>query len=278
MGKSDTSDLGGKARSAPPATLKDSSQANPDSQRAQDSPDPAFDITPHWDATKLSQTEMWTQKRRLASAMRLVIERLVPSNAPPDELERAADALERYAEALQDHPRLRDPRLFGESANAGDVGAFFDQSPLIGLANPLAPPLTIGRKDDRHAHATGVFGSAYEGPPGSVHGGFVAAAFDEVLGYVQSLSGLAGMTGTLTVKYRKPTPLHTPLLFEAELVRVEGRKIFTRATVSADGILRAEAEAIFISFRKGVMQDLVKARIEREERLGMPSTPGTRSQ
>ena len=107
------------------------------------------EIKPHWDATKLSQTEMWTEKRRLATAMRLVIERLVPSNAPVDELRRAADGLERYAEALKDHPRLKDARLFAESANAGNVGAFFDQSPLIGLANPLAPPLTIGRKDDR---------------------------------------------------------------------------------------------------------------------------------
>lgn len=234
---------------------------------------PALEIKPHWDATKLSQTEMWKQKRRLASAMRLVIERLVPSNAPTDELATAADALERYAEALKDHPRLRDARLFAESANAGDVGAFFDQSPLIGLANPLAPPLIIGRKDDRHAHATGVFGSAYEGPPGSVHGGFVAAAFDEVLGYVQSLSGHPGMTGTLTVKYRKPTPLHTPLLFEAEFVKIERRKIFTRATLSAEGVLRAEAEAIFVSFRQGAMEELIDARAEREERLGIVERP-----
>ena len=225
------------------------------------------EIKPHWDATKLSQTEMWTEKRRLATAMRLVIERLVPSNAPVDELRRAADGLERYAEALKDHPRLKDARLFAESANAGDVGAFFDRSPLIGLANPLAPPLTIGRKDDRHAHATGIFGSAYEGPPGSVHGGFVAAAFDEVLGYVQSLSGYPGMTGTLKVIYRRPTPPHTPLHFEAKLERVEGRKIFTSARLEASGVLCAEAEAIFISFREGQMKELADARVERETRL-----------
>ena len=230
-------------------------------------------ITPHWDATKLSQTEMWTQKRRLASAMRLVIERLVPSNAPVEELSRAAEALEGYAEALKSHPRLRDARLFGESANAGDVGAFFDQSPLIGLANPLAPPITIGRKDDRHAHASAVFGSAYEGPPGSVHGGFIAAAFDEVLGFVQSLSGSPGMTGTLIVRYRSPTPLHTPLLFEAELERVEGRKIFTTARLEANGVLCAEAEGIFISFKKEQMQKLNQARAAREAHLDQSRAP-----
>ncbi|MBW2696702.1 MAG: hypothetical protein JRE70_09540, partial [Deltaproteobacteria bacterium] len=46
------------------------------------------DITPHYDATKVSGVEMWAQKRRLADAMRLVIERLVPSNAPVEEMRR----------------------------------------------------------------------------------------------------------------------------------------------------------------------------------------------
>lgn len=217
-------------------------------------------IKAHWDATKTTGSDMWEQKRRLAAAMRLVIERLVPSNAPVDELRRAAEGLERYAEALQAHPRLVRVHGHAESATAGDVGAFFDQSPLIGLANPLAPPLTIGRTGEKTAAASVVFGSAYEGPPGSVHGGFVAAAFDEVLGYVQSLSGAPGMTGTLTVRYRKPTPLHRELLFEAELVRVEGRKIFTAATVRADGEPTAEAEAIFVSVRPGRMEALMAQR------------------
>jgi hypothetical protein len=102
-------------------------------------------VLPHWDATKISGQGAWEQKRRLARAMRLVIERLVPSNAPEDELRRAADGLERYAEALTAHPRLKHFHGYAESANAGDVGAFFDQSPLIGLANPLAPPMVVGR-------------------------------------------------------------------------------------------------------------------------------------
>ena len=58
---------------------------------------------------------------------------------------------------------------------------------------------------------TVTFGSAYEGPPGHVHGGYVAAAFDELLGMTQSLGGMPGMTGTLTVRYRRPTPLRTEL-------------------------------------------------------------------
>jgi acyl-coenzyme A thioesterase PaaI-like protein len=217
-------------------------------------------VQAHWDTTKTSGNEMWEQKRRLADAMRLVIERLVPSNAPVDELRAAAEGLERYAEALQAHPRLVRVHGHPESATAGDVGAFFDQSPLIGLANPLAPPITVGRAGDRAAIASVSFGSAYEGPPGSVHGGFVAAAFDEVLGYVQSLSGAPGMTGTLTVRYVRQTPLHRELLFEAEIARVEGRKIFTEGRVRSDGVLTAEAQAVFISIDPAKMAELARMR------------------
>lgn len=229
---------------------------------------PEAAIEAHWDATKVSGGEMWTEKRRLADAMRLVIERLVPSNAPVAELRAAAEGLERYAEALRAHPRLVRVHGHAESANAGDVGAFFDQSPLIGLANPLAPPITIGRAGEKTAVASVTFGSAYEGPPGSVHGGFVAAAFDEVLGYVQSLSGAPGMTGTLSVRYLLPTPLHQELRFEAEITRVEGRKIFTAGRVRAGDTVTAEAEGIFISIRPERMLELARKRDAWEKSQG----------
>jgi hypothetical protein len=112
-----------------------------------------------WDTTK-EEPGKWAQKRRLADAMRLVIERLIASDAPEDELSRAADALERYAGALGEHPRLRFVHGYAESANAGDVSAFFDRSPMIGLANPLAPPITIAKTGERTAEAHAVFGSA----------------------------------------------------------------------------------------------------------------------
>ena len=95
-----------------------------------------------------------------------------------------------------------------KSANAGEPFGFFDHSPMLGQANPLAPPIRLWLEGDR-IHGTATFGAAYEGPPGCVHGGYVAAAFDEVLGSTQSLSGSPGMTGRLTVHYRKPTPLNT---------------------------------------------------------------------
>jgi acyl-coenzyme A thioesterase PaaI-like protein len=93
------------------------------------------------------------------------------------------------------------------------------------------------------------FGSAYEGPPGCVHGGYVAGAFDELLGATQSLSGAPGMTGTLTVRYRSPTPLHVPVIMRGRIRGVEGRKIFAEGTLHHEDRLCAEAEGIFISIR-----------------------------
>ena len=63
----------------------------------------------------------------------------------------------------------------------------------------------------------------------------------------QSLTGNPGMTGTLTIRYRRPTPLLTELVFQAYVDRVEGRKIFTHGTLSANGVLTAEAEGLFIA-------------------------------
>ena len=220
-----------------------------------------FDRTIYWELSPEKKAMgAWVQKRRLASAMRVVIGRLVQSIAPEEELRTAADALERYAKQLARHPRLKRYEGYAESATAGNVGAFFDQSPMIGLSNPLAPPIRIEKTGERSAVGSVTFGAAYEGPPGSVHGGFVSAAFDEVLGYVQSLSGSPGFTGTLTTKYRSPTPLHTPLEFRCELNRQEGRKIFASGRAFAGDTLCAEAEAIFISARPEVFEGLLAAR------------------
>ncbi|MDQ3106575.1 MAG: PaaI family thioesterase [Actinomycetota bacterium] len=204
-------------------------------------------------------TPQRTEMRRLADAMRLVIERLVATRAPQDELARAAAALEDVAAALDGFPRGHSFEGFAESSNSGDPHAFFDHSPIIGRANPLAPPLDLAVVDGRVA-GRAVFGSAYEGPPGAVHGGYVAAAFDELLGMAQSLGGKPGMTGTLTVRYRRPHPLHTEIQFEAELVRVEGRKIFTVGRSFAQGELRAEAEGIFISVDFSKIAELMARR------------------
>ena len=67
------------------------------------------------------------------------------------------------------------------------------------------------------------------------------------------------MTGTLTVRYRKPTPLLTPLGLVARYTGSEGRKIFAWSGIYHDGELTAEAEGIFIEMGPGRMVDIVTA-------------------
>lgn len=206
----------------------------------------SYNFEAAWAQTQTPATGRRAEAQRLARAMRRVIDQLVQVAAPEDDLRAATEALERYADRLAQYPVSRTYEGWSEAANSGDTHAFFDHSPIIGMANPLAPPVRLAVLGER-VEGRATFGLPYEGPPGYVHGGFVAAAFDEVLGMAQSLTGAPGMTGTLTVKYRRPTPLLKELVFDARVERVEGRKIFTRATVSCDGVMTAEAEGIFIS-------------------------------
>lgn len=186
------------------------------------------------------------EMRRLADAGRLVIERMATTDAPHEVIERAAELLEAAAAELQGPGKVRRYSGFAESANAGgDPDAHFDHSPMIGIANPIAPRSTIEVLPDRVIMRV-CFGSAYEGPPASVHGGMIAAAFDELLGMTQSLSGQPGMTAALTVRYRRPTPVHRDLRFEGILERVDGRKIFTKGRCYDGDTLTAEAEGLFV--------------------------------
>lgn len=189
---------------------------------------------------------------RLVAAMRRSIELLLDTDPPNAGLIAAAEAMERLTEHLEQLPR-RPARLpgqrrlrFGEPAVSGDPGALFETSAISGARNAIAPPLRFWAEGGV-VHGAGVFGRAYEGPPGHVHGGFIAAAFDELLGLAQSTSGRAGMTGTLHVRYRRPTPLRRELRFEARLDKVEGKKLLTSGELYAGDTLCAEAEGLFVA-------------------------------
>lgn len=198
----------------------------------------------------------------LAEATRELIDRLVSTEAPDDVIAAAVVDLRAAAARFADQP-IGSTYGFGESANAPNE-ALFDHSPMIGIANPLAPPLTLAIEGDRVVGSV-IFSHAYEGPPSCVHGGYVAAAFDEVLGAAQSLSGAPGMTGTLTVRYESPTPLLTPLRYEAWLAGVERRKIFVEGTCHAGDKLTATAKGTFISLQAGTFLSLLEERAAQQD-------------
>ena len=204
--------------------------------------------------------------KELADAARALVDRLVATDAP-DEVIAAATAEVRSAADRFEGFHQGSLYGFSEMANAGKrEDPLYDHSPLIGIANPLAPPMSIREEADTIV-AEVTFGQAYEGPPGCVHGGYIAAAFDELLGATQSLSGAPGMTGTLTIRYESPTPLQQPLRFEGRLAGVERRKIFTEGACYAGDRLTATAKGTFISMQPGQFLDLLAEREARADDL-----------
>jgi acyl-coenzyme A thioesterase PaaI-like protein len=194
-------------------------------------------------------TDELTGRRRTAAILREIIREVVTVDVDDAELAAVADALEPLRVRLAKEPRLqRDVDGLHTKDHAGAQHGrtpLYDRDPLVGLSNPLAPPITAVAGTDRTEWEV-VFGDAYGGHPGFAHGGFVSAVFDHVLGVVCATSGMATMTGTLTTRYRRPTPLHRRLVCRGKLDRVEGRKVFCSGVLEGDEGVVAEAEGVFI--------------------------------
>lgn len=125
-----------------------------------------------------------------------------------------------------------------------------ERSPFVGRSNALAAPMRLWFEGEL-TYGEATYTDAYEGPPGSVHGGHVVAAFDDLLGVAQSASGIAGLTGTLSVKLRQRTPLNRRIDYVAGVREVSGRKVTAWGEARLDGVVLAEATGIFIEPRDG---------------------------
>ena len=84
----------------------------------------------------------------------------------------------------------------------------------------------------------------YEGPPGAVHGGIVAAYLDEILGGAAvRATGKIAVTGELSVRYVRPAPSQTPLLGRGRLVADHGRYVDVEGSLGEFGSARVVATA-----------------------------------
>jgi hypothetical protein len=186
------------------------------------------------------------QKHRLVEQAKELIEGIALldiDGIDEDGLAGLIEATGGLATEVNRHPSLREKG--GLSAAGGEDAVLTERSGISGRANPLAPPLEISFDGDI-TRGRAVYGAAYEGPPDSLHGGFVAAAFDDLLGCAQMTSGSAGFTGTLTVRMVSPTPLYRRIDYTAGVDRAEGRKIWCWGRSFDGDRLLAEATCIFV--------------------------------
>jgi acyl-coenzyme A thioesterase PaaI-like protein len=167
-------------------------------------------------------------------------------DAPQETLAALADQAEALAAALEAASSRYKGRWPFPAFSADSIDLPF--SPISGPFNPTSPEVAISTEgaDPKHVVARVRFSYLYEGPPGYVHGGWISAMFDQVLGVANHANAVGGLTGTLTVKYRRPTPIDQPLRFEAWPVRVDERKILTRGECRLGEDLLSECEGIFV--------------------------------
>lgn len=120
---------------------------------------------------------------------------------------------------------------------------------VVGVRNAVAPPVRLEWQDDGSVRAALTLGAAYEGPPGSVHGGVSAMILDHLMGETASAAHTrVTVTGTLTLRYVQPLPLG-PVRMEARIAREDARKVMVTGWIAADGpdsSPAVEANGLFI--------------------------------
>ena len=160
-----------------------------------------------------------------------------------DEITRAQAEIEAITARLA---AAQIPGTHGEHCS-GPVGVAGWGNTVVGVRNAAAIPLRFSYSDDgQRLWADFTPGALYEGPPGHMHGGVIAMLLDQALGEIAVTSGKPGLTANLSINYKLPTKLNTPLRIEAWYERTEGVKTWTRGHISSEQGICAEAEGLFI--------------------------------
>ena len=179
------------------------------------------------------------ERRELGEALRRLLDAVVQTGAPPEDLRAAAATIDEMTGKLATSTVRAD-----RSVAAGSYRAHM--SLVGGLSHPIAPQLQMEVDGDTGRGQVTV-GPVFQGGPGLVHGGVLALLIDHAMGCVAAGPQRPAMTASLTMRYRKPTPLGIPLTVSVWLDRVEGRKLHLSAEIVADGKVTVAAEAVFLT-------------------------------
>lgn len=133
--------------------------------------------------------------------------------------------------------------------------------PGSGPGSPHGLEMEVHRRGES-IEATFVIGSSFEGAPARSHGGIVALAFDDAMGFMLNVIRTVAYTGQLTINYKAATPLHTPLVIRSWLAKRDGRKLFLEAEMSEqhdNAPVIATASALFIAIETGLATETIIA-------------------
>ncbi len=207
------------------------------------------------DPARAAADAEFADHRRLADGARRVIRGVRNATVGPDERARALALLDEASAILEVdaltgpywQTGLHDLADFRISTEPREVFPF---SPAMGPLNPMAPEVRFEVGDDLVVRGEVTFTEAFNGPPwDTCHGGIIALVYDDLLGTAAMVAAGGGMTGRLTINYRKPTPLFRPIRLTAWLAEHEGRKFVARGEMHHGDDLLTEADGLFIQPR-----------------------------
>lgn len=122
---------------------------------------------------------------------------------------------------------------------------------VCGLDNPDGLQLTFYQQEGGQVVAESTVPARFQGYPGVVHGGIVAAMLDEVATRSAMVDDQLRfmVTAKMTVRYRKPIPVEQPLRLVGRIGRSGGQAMTATAELRLpDGSLGAEVEAMMVEY------------------------------
>ena len=176
--------------------------------------------------------EPLSQTKTLASLIRRVAGLAVSVEEEDPVLDHLIEELRVAENRLKARPPTDPaPRIGPEICD--DQRVYIDHSRDIGSYNPCFPEYVLDAAGER-ARGRVTFPVAYEGPPGVVHGGFLAVFFDCVIQHHNCEIGQTGKTISLALRYQRPAPLLKALEFEITRTEVDAR-IRSTAQLTLEG-------------------------------------------
>lgn len=192
-----------------------------------------------------------TDQESMAAAVRRLMLATGLTTVDSPELAKAHDLVVEATRLLARSTTRRVDRLsYLEPSLARAAGDGFTYA----ASNPATFPVAVTFDGDS-LRGTVTIDELFEGPPDSVHGGTIAWLFDSILGLIVQASLKPSVTGTLTVRYLRRTPLHHPVQFGARIVDQTARKTYLEAWIEHAGARTAEATAIFIEVPRNEHMD-----------------------
>ncbi len=130
---------------------------------------------------------------------------------------------------------------------------------VCGIESPVGLGLHFYDNGIDEVHSRYTVRQEYNGYPGVVHGGIVAAMLDEAGGRAMMIQQADRfmMTATMSVRYRRPVPVEIELTLIGRIVKDRGRLAQAHSEIRLpDGSLCAEAEITLVAFPAQLPSDL----------------------